>query len=83
MEHINSFFSKTLGTILKKGQEKETIVFCIKKITGVELSKKDIVFKNNILIIKLFGPKRVKIISFKTSLIQELKNNNIIVVDLK
>ncbi len=83
MNHINSYFSKIAGTILKKGQEKEAIILCIKEITGIELKKHDFVLKNHVLKIKLFGIKRFKIISFKEKIISGLKERNIIITELQ
>jgi len=83
MDHINSYFSKIAGTILKKGQEKEAIIFSIKEVTGIEIKKHDFVFKNHVLKIKLFGIKRFKIISFKEKIISVLKEKDIIVTDFQ
>lgn len=83
MDHINSYFSKIVGTILKSGQEKETIIFSIKEITGIEIKKHDFVYKNHVLKIKIFGAKRFKIISFKDNIISLLKEKNIIITEIK
>lgn len=84
MNNIGNKISKTISLLKIKDEEKENIIFIIKKITNISLNKKDIVFKNNVLIIKLLGPKRVRIIDKQNEIILNLKNEfNIIISNIK
>lgn len=84
MNNIGNKIYKTISLLKIKDEEKENIIFIIKKITNIILNKKDIVFKNNVLIIKLLGPKRIRIIDKQNEIILSLKNEfNIIISDIK
>jgi len=78
MDHIASYFSKVIKQLGIKNQEKEIFISLIKEKTGINIKSKDFIIKNNIIKLKIFGPRRSKILSQKDSILQDLKNKSVI-----
>lgn len=84
MDHINSYFTNTNKTILKRNLEVDLIIGVIKDLTGIVLSNKEITLKKETVNLNVFGVKRTKILSFKKTIIEKLeKAHGIIIVEVR
>ena len=79
MNHIKDFFTGINKVLLTKKVEKDAFIDLTKKITNLKLEQKDFVFKDYKVKLKVFGPKRQKILENKSVIILELKENGITV----
>ncbi len=80
MDHVNSYFLNVNKKLIEKKLEKEVIINVVKKITSVDLLDKDFVIKNNLVKLKLFGPKRHKVVSFQDQIIEDLSKQGITIL---
>ncbi len=83
MDHINSYFSGINKNLLKKNLEREAFVSLVKNITSIEIENKDFEIKNNLVKLKLFGPKKHKIVSNQDRIIEDMKKEGFIILRLE
>jgi hypothetical protein len=74
MDHIGNYFSKVTQKLFQKINEKENFINIVKKQTGIDLKSNDFVIKENVIRLKIFGPKRKKILSTSDSILKDLNN---------
>lgn len=83
MDHINSYFLNVNKKILSKNLEREKIISIIKEITFIDLKNKDFEIKNNAIKIKLFGPKKHKIVSNQDRIIEFINKEGFIILRIE
>ncbi|OGI76174.1 hypothetical protein A3C57_00250 [Candidatus Nomurabacteria bacterium RIFCSPHIGHO2_02_FULL_33_12] len=80
MRSIDSYFTNTKNNLLKKIEEKDTIIKTIFDITKILLNKKEITIKNQTIFLHVFGSRRSFIISQEKQIRENLLNKNQIII---
>lgn len=80
MRSISSYFKDTKNNLLKKIEEKDTIIKTIESVTKILLNKKEITIKNQTIFLHVFGSRRSFIISHEKQIRENLLNKNQITI---
>lgn len=83
MNHVTDYFTGAFKKLFEKKAEKDLVLRIVQEISGVTLSKNEIIIKDGIIKIAVFGVKRSVLLSHRLRILDALRESGSTVRDLQ